>query len=83
MNGRDCKTSHDMYGLIEKIKEGYTLDLKDDTPDRIIGFMNECQREIDDYIHDRKDRVVDYFISCIKELLNESETCQIKKVRTR
>ena len=53
MEGRDCKTSEDMYGVIEQIKEGYTLDfVKDDTPDRIIGFMNECQREINDYCYD-------------------------------
>jgi len=77
MEGIDCKTSEDMYGVIEQIKEGYTLDfVKDDTPDRIIGFMNECQREINDYCYDRKDRVVNYFISTIKELLEESSSHQ-------
>ena len=79
MEGRDCKTSHDMYGVIEQIKEGYTLDLKDDSPDRILDFMNECQREINDYCYDRKDRVVNYFISCVKELLDESVHYQRRK----
>ena len=75
MRGEDCKYSDEMYSLIDGLQSKYSIDNigdeSDDFVQRINGFINECNREINDYGGDRKDRITRYFISSISELLNE------------
>mgnify|MGYP003996698907 CR=1 FL=1 len=77
MRGRDCELSTEMYSLIDELQRMYSIDNYDEdtttitTSERVTGFINEVNGEIDDYGGDRKDRIKTYFISSISELLNE------------
>ena len=67
-------------GTIEKMTDNAYKTLIDNydenSPDRIDEFINEVSREISDYSGDRTDRIQDYFIMSIRELLCE---CHSKK----
>ena len=72
MRGKDCKYSSEMYELIDGLQEEYSLDnYEENSPDRIEGFIEEVSCEISDYSGDRTDRIQDYFIMSIRELLCE------------